>query len=128
MEEYKATSVVSYFGGSTSFHQAFPDCTYFSEDQKGIALHQSRGAETSASARKRKCSCERRSEDLCDLTGKRAPRIRTVISVLLVTTISYLIPGTSHVLDVDESSYNENVYMSCSSEAVYVYSECQAGS
>lgn len=42
-----------------------------------------------------------------------------------VATVSYLIPGTSHVLDVDESSYNENILMSCSSEAVYMYHICK---
>lgn len=104
----------------------FQTALIFLKDQKGVALHQSRGVETSASVSKRKRSCERRSENLCDLTGKRAPRIRIVINVLHVTTISYLIPGTSHVLDVDESSYNEKVFMSCSSEAVYMYSKCKA--
>lgn len=105
----------------------FQTALIFLKDQKEVALHQSRGVETSASVRKAKRSCERRSENLCDLTGKRAPRIRiVVINVLPVTTISYLIPGTSHVLDVDESSYNENVFMSCSSEAVYMYSKCKA--
>lgn len=104
----------------------FQTALIFLKDQKGVALHQSRGGETSASVRKTKRSCERRSENLCDLTGKRAPRTCIVINVLLVTTISYLIPGTSHVLDVDESSYNENIFMSCSSEAVYTYSKCKA--
>lgn len=100
----------------------FQTALIFLKDQKGVALHQSRGVETSASVRKAK----RRTENLCDLTGKRAPRICIVINVLQVTTTSYLIPGTSHVLDVDESSYNENVFMSCSSEDVYMYSKCKA--
>lgn len=49
-----------------------------------------------------------------------------VINVLLITAATtYLIPGTSHVLDVDESSYNENTTMNCSSEAVYMNQKCK---
>lgn len=112
----------------------FQAAQFFLKHQKLAVLPQSRGDEISV--RRRKRSCEGCSENRRDLTGAQAPgmcsltgckrKMSAVINVLLITaTTTYLIPGTSHVLDAGESSYSENTIIS--SEAVYMNHKCKQG-
>lgn len=139
VEQNKTTFAVRIFGGSRCASSRYLQTVlFFQKHHKLAALLQSRGDETSALVRRRrrrrKCSCGGCSENRCDPTGERAPGIcsltgcerKNVCCVLLITaTTTYLIPGTSHVLDVDESSYNENTIMNCSSEDVYMNHQCK---